>query len=65
MSLPERLLDLASAAHACRVAGHSEQEIARAAGFPERFIGAQSTDALHKAAGHVLPSAAAEDPARR
>ena len=35
MSLPERLLDLAEAAHAARIAGHSEVEIARAAGCPE------------------------------
>lgn len=35
MSLPERLLDLAETAHAARIAGHSEAEIARAAGCPE------------------------------
>jgi hypothetical protein len=32
---PEHLLDLADAAHAARVAGYSEAQIARAAGFPE------------------------------
>ena len=31
---PEHLLDLADAAHAARVAGYSEAQIARAAGFP-------------------------------
>ena len=34
MSIPELLLDLADQAHRCVVAGHSQAEIARAAGVP-------------------------------
>jgi hypothetical protein len=65
-SLPEALLDLADAAHTARRAGHSEQEIARAAGFPDLLHPARINGGASQGGAHVeTPSPGAVHPARR